>query len=263
MSPDLRDSEHRRWDMGKSRRPLSHALCPLFMLVLTSCEWFTDFRRQPKVDPWETAADSIPPRGNPQYSVPTHGTAAPGFAYARGATIGDVNAMSSIANPVAADERSLRNGGQQYQINCAVCHGTRGNGDGPVTRFGFPPIRIGAGSAAGGLSDGAIFGIIRNGRGLMPPYNRIEESERWDVINYLRTFQRAGDTTAAPSLIGRPGETGRLVPGPSLTAPTRPAPFFKPPSRGAPSSPTSPNSPTTPATTGTAPDTTTARTPRP
>jgi mono/diheme cytochrome c family protein len=202
------------------------------LLSLTGCEWFTDFRRQPKVDPWESVADSIPPRGNPQLSVPIHGTSAPGFAYGRGATIADVNAMSAIANPIAADSLSLRRGAQQYQINCAVCHGALGNGDGAVTRFGFPPIRIGAGSnAATALSDGYIFGIIRNGRGLMPPYNRIEESERWDLINYLRTLQRAAADAAAPaSAIGRPGETGGLVPGASVTAPTRPAPFFKVPS---------------------------------
>jgi mono/diheme cytochrome c family protein len=211
-------------------RPDSRQLVLLLPLLLGACEWFSDFRRQPKIDPWESVADSIPPRGNPQLSVPTHGTAAPGFAFARGATIGDVNAMSAIANPIAADERSLRSGAQQYQINCTVCHGALGNGDGPVTRFGFPAIRLGAGSnAATTLSDGYVFGIMRNGRGLMPPYNRIEESERWDLINYLRTIQRAAaGAPAAPSAIGRPGETGTLVPGPSRTAPTRPAPFFKP-----------------------------------
>jgi mono/diheme cytochrome c family protein len=212
------------------RHWLRTAFCLLPSVLLVGCEWFTDFRRQPKVDPWESVADSIPPRANPQFSVPMHGTSAPGFAFGRGATIADVNAMSSIANPVAADERSLRSGAQQYQINCAVCHGARGEGDGPVTRFGFPPIRIGSGSnAATTLSDGYIFGIIRNGRGLMPPYNRLEEGERWDLINYLRTLQRAAaGAPAAPSAIGRPGETGALVPGPSATAPTRPAPFFRP-----------------------------------
>lgn len=229
------------------RRWLRTAVRLLPSVFLVSCEWFTDFRRQPKVDPWESVADSIPPRGNPQFSVPTHGTAAPGFAYARGATIADVNAMSSIANPVAADDRSLRSGAQQYQINCAVCHGALGEGDGAVTRFGFPPIRIGAGSnAATTLSDGYIFGIIRNGRGLMPPYNRIEEGERWDLINYLRTIQRAAaGAPAAPPAIGRPGETGALVPGPSATAPTRPAPFFKPPAAVAPSAAPAPAAPNT------------------
>ena len=31
--------------------------------------------------------------------------------------------------------------------------------------------------------------MIRNGRGTMPTYNRIEEMERWDVVNYVRGLQ--------------------------------------------------------------------------
>jgi hypothetical protein len=88
---------------------------------------------------------------------------------------------------------------------------------------------IGAGSnAAAKLSDGYVFGMIRNGRGLMPPYNRIEEHDRWDLINYLRAIQTNGASSAGPAL-GRPGQTGDLVPGATVTAPTVPAPFTRPP----------------------------------
>ena len=215
----------------------------LASVATAGCSWFTDFKQQPKLDPWETPADTIAMRANPQGSVSIYGSAAPGFAYGRAATIGAVDSMSALVNPVAADERSLRDGGQQFQINCSVCHGPLGAGDGPVTKFRFPPMPIGAGSkAATQYSDGYIFGIIRNGRGLMPPYNRIEERERWDLINYLRAVQR-GTANATTVRVGRPGETGNLVPGPSVDAPTRPAPYFRP---GTPSV-------TPPATTPSAP----------
>jgi mono/diheme cytochrome c family protein len=195
-------------------------------LLLSACSWFTDFKQQPKLDPWETPSDTIAMRGNPQGSVPIFGSVAPGFAYGRTPGIATIDSMSSLVNPIAADERSLRSGGQQFQINCSVCHGTLGAGDGPVTRFGFPPMPIGAGSnAATRLSDGYLFGIIRNGRGLMPPYNRIQENERWDLINYLRAIQRGTQVTVP---LGRPGQTGNLVPGPSVSAPTVPAPYFRP-----------------------------------
>lgn len=201
-------------------------------VLLSGCSWFTDFKQQPKIDPWESAADSIAPRHNPQGSVPITGTVAPGFAYDRGATIAAINAMASFTNPVPADERSLRNGAQQFAINCSVCHGPAGAGDGPVTRFGYPPMPIGPNSnAATTLSDGYLFGIIRNGRGLMPPYNRIEERDRWDLINYLRALQRGGAGLPA-NVLGLPGQTGNLVPGPSMTAPTRPAPHYQPPAAG-------------------------------
>jgi mono/diheme cytochrome c family protein len=196
-------------------------------LLLAACSWFTDFKQQPKMDPWETPADTIAMRANPQNSVSIYGTAAPGFAFGRAGTFASVDSMSSIANPVAADDRSVRNGRMQYAINCAVCHGDRGAGDGPVTKFGLPVLAIGAASkAATQLSDGYIFGMIRNGRGAMPPYNRIEEGDRWDLINYLRALQ-GGAANLAVGAVGRPGETGDKVPGATLTAPTRPAPFYK------------------------------------
>src|SRR5689334_25417904 len=114
------------------------AICSTWSLV--GCSWFTDFKQQPKIDPWESAADSIPPRGNPQNSVPVYGSAAPGYAYDRAATIGAVEAMSGIANPVAADARSLENGRKNFQINCAVCHGPLGHGDGLAVRYGMAGI---------------------------------------------------------------------------------------------------------------------------
>ena len=210
----------------------SRWLLALAAVVLPGCEpvgkVLTDFKQQPKLDPWESPNDTIAMRANPQGSVSIYGSAAPGFAYGRSQTVATVDSMSRLTNPNAADERSLRNGGQQYAINCSVCHGNLGAGDGPVTKFGYPPMPIGAGSrAAGQLSDGYIFGMIRNGRGLMPPYNRIEESDRWDLINYLRAIQT---NPASPPNVptGRPGENGSLVPGPSLTAPTRSAPYARP-----------------------------------
>ena len=205
-------------------RVVRNAFVALVLGSATACSWFTDFKQQPKLDPWESTSDSVPPRANPQASVPVFGAAAPGFVYDRANTIAAVEAMSGIPNPVTPDARSLNNGRMLFQINCAVCHGPLGRGDGPATRFYFPGIGL-TSDVTKNRTDGYIFGIIRNGRGLMPSYNRIEEADRWDVVNYVRGLQ--GRYAAAPDTShGRPGETGALVPGPSLTAPTRPAPYY-------------------------------------
>jgi mono/diheme cytochrome c family protein len=216
--------------MRRSGSALTARMCVVVSAAMSvsACNWFTDFKRQPKMDPWETASDTIGMRGNPQMSVSIYGTAAPGFAYGRAPTHGAVDSMAAIVNPVASDERSLREGHKLYAINCLVCHGDRGMADGPVVQFGLPVLPIGAGTkAATQFSDGYIFGIIRNGRGLMPTYNRIEERERWDLINYLRTVQ-SGAAGVQIGAVGRPGETGDKLPSASPTAPTRPAPFYKP-----------------------------------
>ena len=215
----------RRGRLGRAHRAMQSLLVALILdAAVTGCSWFTDFKQQPKIDPWESAGDSIPPRGNPQSSVPVFGSAAPGFAYDRSSAIPVIETMSGIANPVAADTRSLNNGRMLFQINCAVCHGALGRGDGPATRFGMAGIGLTT-DITKNRTDGYIFAMIRNGRNLMPSYNRIEEPDRWDVVNYVRALQ--GRYGATPDTAhGRPGETGALVPGASATAPTRPAPYY-------------------------------------
>jgi mono/diheme cytochrome c family protein len=194
------------------------------MLGTSGCSWFTDFKQQPKIDPWESVSDSIPPRGNPQSSVPMYGTVAPGYEYGRAPMIPVIDSMSGIQNPSPPDQRSLDNGRINFQINCAVCHGPLGHGDGPATKFGMAGINL-TSDVTKNRTDGYIFGMIRNGRGLMPTYNRIEEPDRWDIVNYVRSLQ--GKIGTAPDTThGRPGETGTTVPGPSISAPTRPAPYF-------------------------------------
>lgn len=192
--------------------------------ALTACSWFTDFKEQPKIDPWESPSDTIPARGNPQNSVSMYGSAAPGYAVSRMPLPGTIDSMSALVNPTPADARSLRNGRMYYQINCAVCHGEAGKGDGPIlaAKAMFPPPLVGP--AAAGRSDGYIWGIIRNGRGLMPSYNRIEELDRWDVVNYIRGLQGRYQVAVGP--VGLPGETGDKVPGYSQMGPTRPSPYW-------------------------------------
>ena len=221
------------------RRTVRLAAASLAVVAGVGCEWFSDFKQQPDIDPWQSPADTIGMRHSPQNSVPTTGSMAPGFlvSYERGGPVLD-QTLAAIRNPVPADARSIENGRRYYQINCAVCHGPAGGalptqagggalGNGPVTRYGgiFPPsLRT---DQARGRSDGYIWGVIRNGRGAMMPYNRIEEMDRWDVVNYVRELQKPVVTvdTTPP---GMPGETGRKVPGYSVMGPTRPAPYWHP-----------------------------------
>ena len=214
----------------RSRRegPALHTLPRIATLslvtLLGACSWFTDFKEQPKHDPWESPADTIGMRGNPQFSVPVYGTLVPGYAVSRAAYPGAIDSMASLPNPVPADARSLHNGRMYYSINCAVCHGDLGKADGPVTKYGMyvPPLM---GASAEGRTDGYIWGMMRNGRGGMPSYNRIEEMDRWDVVNYVRGLQ--GKYQVATGPVGLPGETGDKVPGFTQMGPTRPSPYYK------------------------------------
>ena len=203
-------------------------LC-LLCISASSCEWFSDFKRQPSLSTWEVVKDSLTAsRGNPQMSVPVTGMAVAGFQVSYAQLPGTIDSMSPIPNPHPASAASLMNGRKYFSINCAVCHGDTGMGDGPATKYGMPGINLTT-DVTKGRTDGYIFGMIRNGRGLMPPYNRIEEPDRWDVVNYLRALQgrgAAGPVETGP--LAASGVTGDKLPGYTRTAPTRPAPFRAP-----------------------------------
>jgi mono/diheme cytochrome c family protein len=204
----------------------------LLPLMLAGCEWFTDFKKQPSVKPWgEFSADSGELkgfRGQPAGSVSTHGSFAPGYAVSYANTLQAVDSLAAIRNPVAPDERSLANGRKYYQVTCAVCHGDLGDGNGGMKQlspmYGFAPSLLV--DVTKNRTDGYLWGKMRNGGPLMPSANRIEEMERWDVVNYVRGLQ--GKYAVATGPVGRPGETGDKLPGSTRDAPTVPAKFFHP-----------------------------------
>jgi mono/diheme cytochrome c family protein len=200
-------------------------------IAFGACTWFTDFKRQPSIAPWEPVsqndADTVhPPRAAPEYSVPVSGIPAASYAISYQRLPVTIDSFSVIPNPVPADQRSIDNGRLQFQINCSACHAYSGNGLGKMVNYGFA-IGLTTPSAMG-RTDGYIWGMIRNGRGVMPSYNRIEQMERWDIVNYVRALQGKGTIKADTTHAGYAGQNGTTVPRASANAPTRPAPFFKP-----------------------------------
>ena len=189
---------------------------------LGACDWFTDFKRQPSVVTWERP-DSAGVRGSPQMSVPINGTAMPGFEVSYSNLPQTIDSMSTLVNPTPPDSASLANGHKYYVINCSVCHGMAGKGDGTAIKYGVFPFPLVSGPALS-RTDGYIFGMIRNGRGNMPSYNRIEEKDRWDVVNYVRGLQGKLPTPVATGPLAAPGVTGPALPGPTTLGPTRPVP---------------------------------------
>ncbi|MEP7381515.1 MAG: cytochrome c [Gemmatimonadota bacterium] len=199
------------------------------VLSLTACEWFTDFKRQPFVTVWEQDSTLKMVRGAPQGSVPRGGTAVSELQVSYTALPYQIDSIALIAvNPTPITEASLANGRKYFEINCAVCHGDTGDGTGKATRYGIPPTNL-IMDMTKNRSDGYIFGMMRNGRGLMPSYNRIEESDRWDVVNYLRALQgKVTDVKFETGPLALPGVNGDKVPGYTELGPTRWVPHVSP-----------------------------------
>jgi mono/diheme cytochrome c family protein len=152
---------------------------------LAKIDWFPTMRRQPSIEAYED------PR------LPADGTLPIGAEFPLSLT----EAEKITANPLAPTAASLERGRAQYEVFCSLCHGAQGSGGGSVaaTQTGFPPGLIPSLTAerARALTDGYLYGMIVNGRGLMPSYRRIPEEDRWHIVNYVRDLQR--QAVAAPA----------------------------------------------------------------
>lgn len=118
------------------------------------------------------------PLAVPKRSIPIEGA-----AYIPG--------MGAPVNPVEADEFSLERGALLYDVNCALCHGGSGLGNGSIAPFMSvkKPVDL-TDDAVQVKSDGALFLVISNGvPGTMPALNEnLTVRDRWDVVNFIRTL---------------------------------------------------------------------------
>jgi copper transport protein len=87
--------------------------------------------------------------------------------------------------PPASFTASLEQGEAVYLANCAACHGTEGDGDGPVRTL---PDAGGLAGPVGSMSPAELSYRIANGVAgtAMPPFAAtLTEDERWHLVTYL------------------------------------------------------------------------------
>jgi mono/diheme cytochrome c family protein len=93
--------------------------------------------------------------------------------------------------PLASTPDSIVRGKTLFGINCALCHGLDAKGDGKLSGFFNPKPKDLTSAAVQGLSDQEIYMVITNGIGPMPSLaENLGRTERWDVINYVRTLKK-------------------------------------------------------------------------
>jgi mono/diheme cytochrome c family protein len=94
-----------------------------------------------------------------------------------------------VRNPVKSSPDGIAAAAQLYRINCSGCHGSKGDGNGPAAE-GLPrkPANFTDAKMMKDASDGELFWKITNGRPPMPDWERLSETQRWQLVNYLRTF---------------------------------------------------------------------------
>lgn len=99
---------------------------------------------------------------------------------------------AELENPTEVTEASIEAGAAVFSANCVVCHGTEGQGDGPSAESLDPPPAALGEDHVQVLTDGELFWVITHGvEGTgMPAWEAVlSEDERWQVVNFIRTFQ--------------------------------------------------------------------------
>ena len=94
-------------------------------------------------------------------------------------------------NPIAPTQDSIAAGQKIYSKTCAMCHGKGGDADGPaVIELNIHPAKLSDPQLAT-ESDGSLFWKITTGKKPMPAFGkRISETDRWHLVNYIRTLPK-------------------------------------------------------------------------
>ncbi len=167
-------------------RPARLVACVALLLGLGGCDdqikrvpWFETMYRTQSVETYEDEG-RLPPEGAVALGAERHVPLA---------------ASDTLVNPLAGrmSEDVLERGRLLYRSYCIVCHGETGEGDGPAVGENRFPAALQTinllTDRARGYTDGYIYGMIGNGRGLMPDYRRIPADDRWYIVNYVRQLQ--------------------------------------------------------------------------
>lgn len=157
------------------------------MMMPSSLGWAYPWDKDMVDQPSEKPQESVAPPG--PGSVPVDGGETVPQPLTEDESFDMKDAAAAIENPVPATEESVARGKIFYEINCRVCHGSGGRGDGPVGRKFVEKAPVDLNDAyTQDQADGQLFFTLTRGRVLMPFYrDALSPSERWDVINYVRS----------------------------------------------------------------------------
>jgi mono/diheme cytochrome c family protein len=95
------------------------------------------------------------------------------------------------ANPVGSNPDAVAGGKKIYLRSCAECHNEDGSGLDNAANLMLPVVQK--------ETDGTLFWKISNGnvRRGMPAFSRLPETQRWQIVSFLRTLKAADSSSTA------------------------------------------------------------------
>lgn len=162
------------------------------LLLAASCS--QQMASQPSIKPLETS--SVFPNGQAARQ-PVAGTVPSTFARMNRRIVAQPAANASSNDlPFPLTIQVLERGRERFDINCAVCHGRTGGGDGMIVRRGYSRPPTFHDDRLRNAPLGHFYDVMTNGFGGMPSYaGQIEPQDRWAVAAYIRALQLSQNAT--------------------------------------------------------------------
>jgi mono/diheme cytochrome c family protein len=182
---------------GPATKTFAGALASLLVTLCAGCEnGMKDMYRQPKYGPLAPAPLWSDGRAARPLEPDT-------VAHSAGTLAGSASGRRGLSEPDARTEAlytpaALARGRERFGIFCAPCHGASGDGDGYITRRGFPHPPTYHSDRLRAMPDSYLFGVITTGYGAMYPYaDRIVPGDRWAIVAYIRALQLSQHSSVA------------------------------------------------------------------
>lgn len=148
-------------------------------------QYFPDMYESPS---YETYGDYPIFPGGSEAQAPVENTISRGWEVPEfaGDNQGKKDAAANLTNPLPYTERNLNAGKELYNIYCAICHGDKGDGKGPLTQrekiLGIPSYD----DPGRDITDGDIYHTIYYGLNDMGSYaSQTTNLERWQIVHYV------------------------------------------------------------------------------
>jgi mono/diheme cytochrome c family protein len=95
-------------------------------------------------------------------------------------------------NPFPPTPQTVGMGMSTYADHCENCHGEDGNGKGKrAEKLSVAPTDFTDAHAMTRMTDGELFWKISQGHRPMPAFkDKLTEEERWQLVDYIRTFSQ-------------------------------------------------------------------------
>lgn len=189
--------------MNKIATTYLHAAAFVSLMLLAGCRGTVSERPPMHINPNMDFQERFDPQEASSFFAdgramrpPVPGTVARGFLKEDTEFYFGRTASGAYTNriPITLTRDVLERGRDKYNVYCAPCHGTAGDGLGPIMvgNFGYVPAPTYYREDLISVEDGYMYDVIANGIRNMPGYStQIAVADRWAIVAYIRALQNS------------------------------------------------------------------------